>query len=241
MTFERGPRVLSLRPAGGPRRAPRLDGASTPLRGGSADARRRGQERPVLRGLRRLPAALVPVGRRLPRRALPSARADRRTSTTSPGSPFGLRRAASSSRSGGWSSAAGRSRSRGVCDILDGRIARAMGVASRYGDFIDCCSTASSRWLPLPGLRLLPAPLVTRRAPGRDAAPSAARCRELRAGPGRVAGRRVHRRPHAARRAADAPLRSSAWRPRALRAALGQPHGHAADSVSRTSSGSRAC
>jgi phosphatidylinositol phosphate synthase len=33
---------------------------------------------------------------------------------------------------GGWAIAAG-----GVCDILDGRIARLTGVASRYGDFID--------------------------------------------------------------------------------------------------------
>ena len=96
------------------------------------------------------------------------------TSSTSPASPS-ARFPACCSRPGGWKRAAGRSPLGGVCDILDGRIARARNIASPFGKFIDACSTASSRCFAFLGFVLyLRRPAA--RPPSRPQPPSAARC-----------------------------------------------------------------
>ena len=98
-----------------------------------ADAGRQG--RPSLLGARGLPAPLVHVGDR------PIVRLSLALGLTPDfynyvglalGVVAGRAHRAGLAGPGGWATALC-----GVCDILDGRIARALGVASAYGDFID--------------------------------------------------------------------------------------------------------
>ena len=92
----------------------------------------------------------------------------------------------------------------GICDIMDGRLARALKVASPYGKFIDSTLdrfVETFAFLGFAGLlRRAPlGPAVVAAGPLRVAP------RQLRPGPRRDRRRLRLRRAHAARRAAGAP------------------------------------
>ena len=121
---------------------------------------------------------------------------------------------------GGWAIALS-----GICDILDGRLARAREVASSYGNFIDSTLDRFVETFAFLGFAVYFAgwpygPLVVAAGLGFSLLVSYAQARGETVGDHRLG------RADAARRAADAAARSAACSTRCSAAWLGQPAGH---------------
>ena len=125
-------------------------------------------------------------------RALAAPGADARTSSTSRAWPAGARAGCSSRigrlELGGWAIALG-----GVCDIMDGRIARARKLDSPYGKFIDSTLDRFVEVFALLGFVVFLRGLAVRAAAG-GRRPGRLAAGELHARPRRVAGRHCARR-----------------------------------------------